>query len=86
MKQRLFDLDKIKRIMLRKYPTFGSVISNVKYEILDDNSVLPTAATDGKTIYINEKFMSNLTEDEQVGTLAHEVCHIAFNHVLRSEG
>lgn len=77
------DIEAIKRKMLVKYPFFGSVVANVEYKE-DDRE--PTAATDGEVIYYNPKFLNGITKDEQTFVLAHEVCHIAFNHILRSEG
>lgn len=82
----VFDLESIKRKMLRKYPAFGATISSVKYQIVGDNHPVKTAATDGKTIYANARFLSSLPEDEQVFTFAHEVCHIALRHITRSKG
>jgi len=77
-----FDLSKIKNKLLVKYPFFGNITANVKYIV--DNSE-KTACTDGTDIYYNEEFMNKLTEDQQVFILAHEVCHIAFNHIKRME-
>ena len=79
----MIDIQKIKNRMLVKYPSFGSVISGVKYK---ENPSIDTAATDGETIYYNSEFLEQLTELEQLFVMAHEVCHIAFNHILRSEG
>ena len=69
--------------MLVKYPFFGSVVANVKYK---ETKEIKTAATDGKTIYYNPDFLESLNVEQQTFTFAHEVCHIAFNHILRSEG
>ena len=77
------DIEQIKRKMLIKYPFFGSIVANSSYK--EDNS-LKTAATDGEVIYYNKNFFENLSSDEQVFVMSHEVCHIAFNHILRSEG
>ncbi len=77
-----FDLLNIKNKLLVKYPFFGTVIANVKFGI--DNS-MPTAYTDGTDIYYNEEFMNKLSEPEQIFILAHEVCHIAFDHINRSK-
>lgn len=85
MAETTFDLDVIKRKMLRKYPAFGSTISSVKYQIVGSNHPVKTAATDGETIYVNADFMAGLSEDEQVFTMAHEVCHIALKHIQRSK-
>lgn len=80
-----FDINLIKKRMLRKYPSFGSVINNVNYKIVDKDSQTKTAGTDGKTIFVNENFMKNLSESQQIFIFAHEVCHIALNHILRSK-
>lgn len=78
----MFNMDDIKRKLLIKYPFFGSVIANVKYK--EDSSV-GTAATDGEIIYYNSEFLKNIDLKQQLFVIAHEVCHIAFNHILRSE-
>lgn len=80
MEELNFDINKIKRRMLRKYPVFGSIINTVSYNITNK---IETAGTDGKNIYFNPDFMNTLSEDEQVFIFSHEVCHIALNHVTR---
>lgn len=77
------DIDKIKRKLLIKYPYFGSLMSSITFK---KNNSIPTAGTDGKTIYYNSKFLSKLSIEQQLFVIAHEVCHIAFNHILRSKG
>ena len=77
------DINAIKRKMLVKYPFFGSVVANVAYK---ENKDIPTAGTDGETIYYNPDYLESLSIEEQTFVFAHEVCHIAFNHILRSEG
>lgn len=76
------DIELLKRKMLVKYPFFGSVVTNVDYKESKD---IIAAATDGKTIYYNPDFLDELSISEQTFIFAHEVCHIAFNHILRSE-
>ena len=78
-----YDIAALKRKMLVKYPFFGSVVASVGYE---ENKDIPTAATDGETIYYNSEYLEGLSVEEQTFVFAHEVCHIAFNHILRSEG
>ncbi len=78
-----YDIEALKRKMLVKYPFFGSVVANVNYK---ENRDIPTAGTDGKTIYYNPEYLESLSVEEQTFVFAHEVCHIAFNHILRSEG
>ena len=76
------DIEVLKRKMLVKYPFFGSVVTNVDYKESKD---IIAAATDGKIIYYNPNFLNELNISEQIFIFAHEVCHIAFNHILRSE-
>lgn len=78
-----YDIAALKRKMLVKYPFFGSVVASVSYK---ENKDIPTAGTDGETIYYNPKYLEGLSVEEQTFIFAHEVCHIAFNHILRSEG
>ena len=78
-----YDIVALKRKMLVKYPFFGSVVASVGYK---ENKDIPTAGTDGETIYYNPEYLEKLSVLEQTFIFAHEVCHIAFNHILRSEG
>ncbi|MEG0909586.1 MAG: VWA-like domain-containing protein [Bacilli bacterium] len=77
------NVDNIKRRMLIKYPFFGSVIASLKIKEVNG---LGTIGTDGKVIYYDPKFLSDSNEDKQTFLFAHEICHIAFNHILRSGG
>ena len=77
------DIESIKRRLLVKYPLFGSVVANSKF-IAEES--IETAGTDGKNIYYNPKFIESVTNDQQTFIFAHEICHIAFNHIFRSEG
>ncbi len=44
---------------------------------------LPTAATDGRDIFINEEFVRSLPSPQVDGLLLHEVLHAALLHVVR---
>ena len=77
-----YDIAALKRKMLVKYPFFGSVVASVDYKESKD---ILTAGTDGETIYYNPEYLEGLSVEEQTFVFAHEVCHIAFNHILRSE-
>ena len=77
------DIDSIKRKLLIKYPTFGSVIANLEFKASKD---IATAGTNGKVLLYNPKFIDSLSEKQQIFIFAHEVCHVAFEHIFRSEG
>lgn len=77
------NIESIKRRLLVKYPFFGSVVANSNFIA---EPAVGTAGTDGKNIYYNPNFIDALTDDQQTFIFAHEICHIAFDHVFRSEG
>jgi len=52
-------------------------------EISESNSV-ETAATDGKKVFINSKFLLSLNSKEQNALLLHEILHMALLHVMRA--
>lgn len=77
------NMESIKRRLLVKYPFFGSVVANSNFIA---ESSIETAGTDGKNIYYNPNFIESITYNQQIFVFAHEICHIAFNHIFRSEG
>ncbi len=44
---------------------------------------IPTAATDGRDIFVNEAYWMGLTAAEQEGLLVHELLHAALLHIPR---
>jgi predicted metal-dependent peptidase len=46
----------------------------------------PTAATDGRAIFYNPSFIDDLSLEEAIFLLAHEVLHVALAHHLRRAG
>ena len=87
-----YNIDRIIRAVKRQYPYFSSLaLFNVP--ILEDESI-DTAAVCGETledgsievkkIIFNPDFLDSLTFEEQVFVFAHEICHIAFKHFIRS--
>lgn len=77
------NIENIKRKLLIKYPMFGKVTAHLEFKQSEEIDV---AATDGKTIIYNNKSIEKFTEAEQLFIFAHEVCHIAFDHIARSKG
>ena len=77
------NVESIKRRLLVKYPFFGSVVANSNFIA---EPAVGTAGTDGQTIYYNPSFIKSITDEEQTFVFAHEICHIAFDHIFRSEG
>lgn len=73
-------LTKAKVQMIVSAPFFATIALSLEY--VEDKSI-PTACTDGKTIFYNPDFIESLTKEEIVGLLIHEVLHIANLHHLR---
>lgn len=76
------NIESIKRKLLVKYPLFGSVVANSNFIA---ESTLKTSGTDGKNIYYNPNFAESITEEQKIFLFAHEICHIAFDHISRSK-
>lgn len=76
------EIDYIKGQVLQKFPLLGVTMSALN-TVADSN--IGTAATDGHNIYYSPKFFSSLSDDEKTFIYAHEVMHVAFNHILRSK-
>jgi predicted metal-dependent peptidase len=84
------DTEYIREKVLRKFPLLGVIMSHLKIvargNLRDiDGKPLDTATTDGETIYYHPEFFSSLSDSEKIFILAHEILHIAFNHILRSK-
>jgi len=68
-------------IRLRMHsPFFAALALFARTEIREE---IPTAATDGRNIYWNPRFLQSLTPREVLGVLLHEVLHAALLHTVR---
>lgn len=79
----IYDITILKRKVLAMYPFFGSVAANVEYQEIEDTGALKN---DGSTIFYDPRYMSTLSDNDQLFLLAHELCHIAFEHKERGVG
>jgi predicted metal-dependent peptidase len=66
--------------LLFNNPFFGSLIMQLP---LQEATWIPTAAVDGRYIYWNREFFQSLSVQEIIFVLAHEVMHIAYDHLGR---
>jgi len=72
---------RLAKIQLMTKSVFLSTIClRLKHSFTDE---IPTAATNGLTILYNPEFFAGLSAVERTGLLAHEVWHVAFNHLTR---
>ena len=67
--------------LIYAHPFFAVLLLDL-LQILETPAV-PTAATDGKTIFVNPKWFNPMTLDERVFVLAHEVSHVILQHTRR---
>jgi predicted metal-dependent peptidase len=64
----------------QRSPFFATLALHAKIKITGE---LPTAATDGRDVFVNPEFFNELTPAAQEGLLLHEVLHAALLHVPR---
>ncbi len=74
------ELKVVKDAMLSKFPSLGSTCSKLKFQF---SKKVPTAATDGDNVYFNPNFFGEADHNKRVFLMAHEVMHVAFNHIRR---
>jgi predicted metal-dependent peptidase len=70
--------------LLLRHPFFGNLATRLK--IQEGSDWLPTAATDGRTIYFNREFFTPLSIKQVEFVIAHEILHNVFDHMSRREG
>ena len=66
--------------LIRRSPFFGTLLLNAPWRFEEST---PTAATDGRHLKLNPKFVEQQTDEELRGLLVHEVLHMALQHVDR---
>jgi len=78
-------LNKAKIALMSKPDTvfFTTVCLSLKY-VWDDT--VPTAATDGTTVFINPTYFLSLDADRRDFLLVHEATHVAYMHMARLMG
>ena len=69
--------------LLLRHPFFGNMATRLKIE--EGTDWLPTAATDGRTIYFNREFFEPLSVKQVEFVIAHEILHNVFDHMGRRE-
>ena len=82
------DINNIKKTLIDRYPFFGSIIDSLDY-IETKNCIssdgIPTAGTNGNTVYYHADFINGLSSNQQTFVFAHEICHVAFDHMNRGK-
>ena len=75
--------DRMKLVSWR--PFIGTLAMNLELIPVVDYRC-PTACTDGKRIFFNPHFLNDLSKDERLTILAHEIWHCGLSHFMREHG
>lgn len=62
------------------HPFFGTLALFAEIRVSDE---VPTAGTDGRTVWFNPQFVERLDPPQLCGLVAHELLHAALQHGLR---
>jgi predicted metal-dependent peptidase len=76
-------ISKAKTGLVLSYPFFGSIALNMEHSL---SRAFPTAATNGKWCMYNPEFINELTDEELLFLVTHEVCHPMLEHPFRRNG
>ena len=68
--------------LLLRAPFFGNLATRL--ELINADSWLPTAATDGRKFYYNTEFCNKLKPKELEFLFGHEVLHNVYDHMGRN--
>lgn len=71
-----------KKLLLARYPRFGSEVAKANIEYRTDLKY-HTAAADGRNVYIDPEYFKGLSEDDRLFLIAHEFMHNKFLHMYR---
>ena len=67
--------------MVLRHGMFGQLAMRLK--LVNADSWLETAATDGRHFYYNSKFINMLSTQQNIFLFCHELLHCAYNHMER---
>jgi len=76
------ELHNSRALLLIRQPFIGMLAMRMDMIPVVDNR-LPTASTDGKTIFVNVNYYQSLNEKQRVYLIAHEIWHCVFLHFTR---
>ncbi len=79
----IFDILALQRKVITMYPYFGGIAANLEYV---ENEQKEPIKRDGDAISYDPRIMAELSENDRLFVLAHELCHIALEHDARGRG
>lgn len=69
--------------LLFKHSFFGNLATRLK--LVNADEWLATAATDGKNLYYNARFINMLSRGEVEFLISHEILHVIYDHMDRRD-
>ncbi len=69
--------------LMLQHPYLASACVRFPLTLASEAEGVSTLATDGYRIYVNPDFVTGLSEEELLGTLAHELLHNVLGHLER---
>lgn len=81
-KEREHLLEKAKLQLMMRPDTmfFTTILFSMVYKW---DTTIPTAAVDGRHLFINPDFFDSMSPEERLGVFVHEVLHVALDHITR---
>lgn len=77
------EIQQFKMQLLRKMPFYGDIL--LQLQILPQEDI-PTAATDGRTIWYNPQYFAGMPQAERNFIVMHELFHVLLRHGMRNVG
>lgn len=77
---KLIDRAKLRLMDMKETTFYSSLISMLNVRVTDE---IPTAMTDGLSIWYSPDFIKDLTPDELLGLTLHEVEHVVNGHCMK---
>lgn len=78
-----YELSEALSRLIHSHPFFAVILMDLL--TIEETESVPTAATNGSKLFTNPKWFNKLDVEERVFVLAHEVCHVIFDHVDRGK-
>lgn len=75
--------EKARAQMLIKHPFFAAIVLSTEWVEVANDPRIPTAATDMVKVYYNPEFINDLSVDEAMFVMIHEIMHMILMHGLR---
>ncbi len=84
MAKKSYELSEALSRLIHAHPFFAVILMDLM-DIVETETIIPRAGTDGHHLFINPTWFNPLDIEERVFVLAHEVSHVIFEHCPRNK-